>query len=63
MEPKRLTRAFAEEGLKNNIPDVVTESTAANAATYKKGLPGSNHDTYCRWGTAAKWQGYERRSL
>ena len=39
MEPKRLTRAFAEEGLKNNIPDVVTESTAANAATYKKGFP------------------------
>lgn len=39
MEPKRLTRAFAEEGLKNNIPDVVTESTAANAATYKNGFP------------------------
>lgn len=39
MEPKRLTRAFAEEGLKNNIPDVAVESTAANAATYKKGFP------------------------
>nr|DAN36164.1 MAG TPA: tail fiber protein [Caudoviricetes sp.] len=39
MEPKRLVRAFAEEGLKNTIPDMGTESTAANAATYQKGFP------------------------
>ena len=39
MRPKRLTKAFAEEGLKNSIPDIATESTAANAATYSKGFP------------------------
>ena len=41
MEPKRLTKAFAEEGLKNTIPEVATESTAANAATYSKGFPAT----------------------
>ena len=39
MEPKRLTKAFAEEGLKNTIPEVATENTPANAATYTKGFP------------------------
>ena len=39
MEPKRLTKAFAEEGLKNTIPETANESTAANAATYSKGFP------------------------
>lgn len=39
MEPKRLTKAFAEEGLKNSIPNDADESTPANAATYKKGFP------------------------
>lgn len=39
MGPKRLTKAFAEEGLKNSIPNDADESTPANAATYKKGFP------------------------
>lgn len=39
MEPKRLTKAFAEEGLKNTIPETANENTAANAATYAKGFP------------------------
>lgn len=39
MEPKRLTKAFAEEGLKNTIPETANENTAANAATYSKGFP------------------------
>lgn len=39
MEPKRLTKAFAEEGLKNTIPEVATEDTPTNAATYAKGFP------------------------
>lgn len=39
MEPKRLTKAFAEEGLKNTIPETANENTATNAATYSKGFP------------------------
>jgi hypothetical protein len=39
MEPKRLTKAFAEEGLKNTIPETANENTATNAATYAKGFP------------------------
>lgn len=39
MNPKLITKPFASEGLRNDIPVDVSENTPANAATYAKGFP------------------------